>query len=189
MWEYHHPIDLPGQNPGKAMKPVTAKQNDGETGAGHVTEKAISVVEIPGTKPWNSLFKDNPDPTHGIKLTYVQPKAETLDFVNRKLRSMIEMWSYCLVGHFTGRFPGLKAIHDLKATWGVKCLVRSHEKGWIIFKFQSEGDRSKVVHEGPYIVFGKLLMLKELSEDFSFEDAEFLKVSIWIKFPKLPMKL
>ncbi|CAH9092862.1 unnamed protein product [Cuscuta europaea] len=102
---------------------------------------------------------------------------------------MIEMWGYCLVGHFTGRFPGLKAVHDLKATWGVKCLVRSHDKEWVIFKFQNEVDRTKVLHEGPYMVFGKLLMLKELSDDFSFEDAEFLKVPIWIKFPKLPMKL
>ncbi|CAH9084853.1 unnamed protein product, partial [Cuscuta epithymum] len=102
---------------------------------------------------------------------------------------MVEMWGYCLVGHFTGKFPGLKAVHDLKATWGVRCLVRSHNKGWVIFKFGNEEDRLKVLHDGPYNVFGKLLMLKVLSEDFSFEDEEFLKVPIWVKFPKLPMKL
>ncbi|CAH9117546.1 unnamed protein product [Cuscuta europaea] len=32
-------------------------------------------------------------------------------------------------------------------------------------------------------------MLKVLSEDFSFDDEEFLKVPIWVKFPNLPMKL
>ncbi|CAH9085341.1 unnamed protein product [Cuscuta europaea] len=102
---------------------------------------------------------------------------------------MVEMWGYCLVGHFTGNFPGLKSVHDLKAKWGVKCLVRSHKKGWLIFKFQSEEDRSKVLHGGPYTVFGKLLMLKELSENFSFEDEEFLKVPIWVKFHDLPLQL
>ncbi|CAH9126688.1 unnamed protein product [Cuscuta epithymum] len=139
--------------------------------------------------PWSNLFKDNRDPAHGIKLRYVPPKGETLDFGDRVLPSMVDMWGYCLVGHFTGKFPGLKAVHDLKATWGVRCLVRSHNKGWVIFKFGNEEDRLKVLHDGPYNVFGKLLMLKVLSEDFSFEDEEFLKVPIWVKFPKLPMKL
>ncbi|CAH9135340.1 unnamed protein product [Cuscuta epithymum] len=140
-------------------------------------------------KTWKTLFKDNRDPKHGFKLRYVPPKGETLDFGDRELPTMVDMWGYCLVGHFTGSFPGLKAVHDLKATWGVKCLVRSHKKGWLIFKFQSEEDRSKVLREGPYTVFGKLLMLKELSENFSFEDEEFLKVPIWVKFHDLPMQL
>ncbi|CAH9115694.1 unnamed protein product [Cuscuta epithymum] len=141
------------------------------------------------TEPWSALFKDNRDPRHGIKLKYVPPKGDTLDFGDRILPSMVEMWGFCLVGHFTGNFPGLKAVHELRATWGVKCLVRSHNKGWVIFKFTNEEDRTKVLHNGPYNVFGKLLMLKELSDDFSFEDEEFLKVPIWVKFPKLPMKL
>ncbi|CAH9082979.1 unnamed protein product [Cuscuta europaea] len=102
---------------------------------------------------------------------------------------MVEMCGFCLVGHFTGNFPGLKAVHDLQAKWGVKCLVRSHKKGWLIFKFQSGEDRSKVLLGGPYTVFGKLLILKELSENFSFEDEEFLKVPIWVKFHDLPMQL
>ncbi|CAH9085043.1 unnamed protein product [Cuscuta europaea] len=166
------PIDLPGQKSGKSD---VGKIND-------------STLED-SPKPWKSLFKDNRDPTRGIKLKYVPPKGETLDSVDRALPSMIEMWGFCLVGHFTGAFPGLKAVHELKAIWGVKCRVTSHEKGWVIIKFQNEEDRAKVLHEGPYTVFGRLLMLKELSEDFTFEDAEFLKVPIWVKFQKLPMKL
>ncbi|CAH9081865.1 unnamed protein product [Cuscuta europaea] len=102
---------------------------------------------------------------------------------------MVEMWGYCLVGYFTGRFPGLKAIYELKSKWGVICQIKRHDKGWVIFKFQTEADRLKVLKEGPYVIFGKLLMLKVLSEDFTFDDEEFLKVPIWVKFPRLPMKL
>ncbi|CAH9109225.1 unnamed protein product [Cuscuta epithymum] len=142
-----------------------------------------------GVKTWSTLFKDNRDPTHGIKLKYIPPKGKELDFSDKALPSMVEMWGYCLVGYFTGTFPGLKAIHELKWKWGVKCQVRSHERGWVIFKFQNELDRTKVLTESPYTVFGKQLILKELSEDFSFEDEEFLKVPIWVKFPKLPWKL
>ncbi|CAH9135329.1 unnamed protein product [Cuscuta epithymum] len=153
-------------------------------------DKQLEVNEKSATPtPWSALFKDNRDPRHGIKLRYVPPKGDTLDFGDRILPSMVDMWGYCLVGHFTGKFPGLKAVHDLKAKWGVKCLVRSHKKGWLIFKFQNDEDRSRVLQEGPYIVFGKLLMLKELSENFSFEDEEFLKVPIWVKFHDLPLQL
>ncbi|CAH9111738.1 unnamed protein product, partial [Cuscuta europaea] len=154
------------------------------------TAAAVNVgAKTTNPEPWSALFKDNRDPSHGIKLRYVPPKGATLDFGDRILPSMVEMWGFCLVGHFTGKFPGLKAVHDLRAKWGVKCFVKSHNKGWVIFKFTNEEDRMKVLHDGPYMVFGKLLMLKELSEDFSFEDEEFLKVPIWVKFPKLPMKL
>ncbi|CAH9114496.1 unnamed protein product [Cuscuta europaea] len=140
-------------------------------------------------KPWTTLFKDNRATSHGIKLNFVPPKGNSLDFSGRLLPSMVEMWGYCLVGYFTGHFPGLKAIHELKFKWGVKCQVRTHDKGWVIFKFQTEGDRLKVLNGGPFTIFGKLLMLKILSEDFTFDDEEFLKVPIWVKFPHLPMKL
>ncbi|CAH9113829.1 unnamed protein product [Cuscuta europaea] len=102
---------------------------------------------------------------------------------------MVDMWGFCLVGFFTGKFPGLKAVYDLKKTWGVTCMVDKHNKGWIIFKFKNDEDRSKVLNGGPYTIFGIQLMLKTLSEDFSFDDDEFLKVPIWVKFPNLHMKL
>ncbi|CAH9093069.1 unnamed protein product [Cuscuta europaea] len=179
--------ELPGKSPAAITGPVTSTRliNGKATAVKHLKLAETSTI-IP---PWNSLFKDNCDPKIGIKLKYVPPKGEIVDFGDRVLPSMVEMWGHCLVGHFTGKFPGLKAVHDLKASWGVKCFVRSHNKGWIIFKFQDGEDRSKVLHGGPYTVFGKLLMLKELSEDFTFEDEEFLKIPIWIKFPKLPMCL
>ncbi|CAH9080411.1 unnamed protein product [Cuscuta europaea] len=102
---------------------------------------------------------------------------------------MVDIFGYCLVGFFTGRFPGLKATYSLTKKWGVHCEVKPHDKGWVVFKFKSEADRTKVMIEGPYILYGKLLVLKVLSDDFSFEDDEFLKVPIWIKFPKLPVRL
>ncbi|CAH9102838.1 unnamed protein product [Cuscuta europaea] len=203
---------IPGQLPTKAVGEKTAAgKSEIGTSIGQTTKTAVTpnseksatelsigistavkhvkLAETSGTKPWNSLFKDNRDPNNGIKLKFVPPKGETLDFGDRVLPSMVEMWGHCLVGHFTGRFPGLKAVHDLRAKWGVRCLVRSHNKDWIIFKFQNEEDRSKVLLEGPYTVFGKLIMLKELAEDFTFEDEEFLKIPIWVKFPKLPVSL
>ncbi|CAH9076262.1 unnamed protein product [Cuscuta epithymum] len=73
--------------------------------------------------------------------------------------------------------------------WGVEVDVKSHSKGWVIFKFKTEEDRVHVLAEGPYVLHGKTMFLKELSEDFSTNSEEFLKVPIWVKFPKLSMRL
>ncbi|CAH9135335.1 unnamed protein product [Cuscuta epithymum] len=187
----------PLKKTGKTVTPPAElrEQTDSSLGvqtAGAETAIAGNLDSNSGTtikKPWSTLFKDNRAPSHGIKLKFVPPKGNSLDFSDRVMPSMVEMWGYCLVGCFTGRFPGLKAIHELKFKWGVKCQIKSHDKGWVIFKFQTDEDRMKVLNEGPYTIFGKLLMLKVLSDDFTFDDEEFLKVPIWVKFPQLPMKL
>ncbi|CAH9085407.1 unnamed protein product [Cuscuta europaea] len=99
-------------------------------------------------RPWSSLFKDNRDPSNGLKLRYIPPKGNSLDFIDRNLPSMVEMWGFFLVGHFTGKHPGLKAIYALKNSWGVRCIVKSHQKGWVIFKFHNDEDRDKVLKGG-----------------------------------------
>ncbi|CAH9095681.1 unnamed protein product [Cuscuta europaea] len=154
-----------------------------------VTFVAAGSPKMPEKKQWNTLFKDNRAPSEGLKLRYIPPTSDMLDFSDRVLPSMVDIFGYCLVGFFTGRFPGLKATYSLTQKWGVHCQVKPHDKGWVVFKFKNEADRTKVMLEGPYILYGKLLVLKVLSDDFSFEDDEFLKVPIWIKFPKLPVRL
>ncbi|CAH9071104.1 unnamed protein product [Cuscuta epithymum] len=141
------------------------------------------------TKQWSSLFRDNRALSNGLKLEYFPPTGEKLDFSHLQVPTLIEVWGFCLVGHFSGRFPGLKAIHDMATKWGVQVDIKSHSKGWVIFKFKSEEDRLKVLTGGPYVLFGKTMFLKELSEDFSVDSVEFLKVPIWIKLPKLAMRL
>ncbi|GAA0149187.1 hypothetical protein LIER_08428 [Lithospermum erythrorhizon] len=52
---------------------------------------------------------------------------------------------FCLAGYFSGRFPGLRAVHQLKDYWKVKCKVIPHEKGWVVFRFDSDTDRQRVL--------------------------------------------
>ncbi|CAH9064903.1 unnamed protein product [Cuscuta epithymum] len=148
-----------------------------------------NIVPENAPKKWTSLFRDNRAPTSGLKLEYFPPTGEKLDFSHLKVPTLIEVWGYCLVGHFSGRFPGLKAIHEMIANWSVDVEVKSHSKGWVIFKFKSDEDRMHVLAEGPYILYGKTMFLKVLSEDFSTDGDEFLKVPIWVKFPNLSMRL
>ncbi|CAH9068144.1 unnamed protein product [Cuscuta europaea] len=136
-----------------------------------------------------SLFRDNRAPSNGLKLEYFPPSGEKLDFSHLEVPSLIDIWGYCLIGHFSGRFPGMKAILDMTKKWGVRVEDKSHSKGWIIFKFKSDEDRVKVLTEGSYVLYGKTMFLKTLSDDFSFESEEFLRVPIWVKFLNLHLRL
>ncbi|CAH9084084.1 unnamed protein product [Cuscuta europaea] len=181
------PAKVTGKNATSLMENQLPKQTEisgkkvnqavGVISSSHETEHQ-TVKEL-GARPRSNLFKDNRNPAHGIKLRYIPPKGNELDFSDNVLPYMVDMWGHCLVGCFTDRFPGLKAIHELRSKWNVNCLIRTHDKVWVTFKFQNELDRTKVLNEGPYTVFGKQLILKVLSDDFSFEDEEFLKVYLF----------
>ncbi|CAH9135342.1 unnamed protein product [Cuscuta epithymum] len=143
-----------------------------------------------GSKPsFVSLFKDNREPDKGMKLRYIEPKGDIIDLTSRVLPSMVDIWGHCLVGYFDGGYPGYKNLQTIVQKWAVPCRFRSHDKGWVIFKFQNDKDRAKVLMEGPYTLFGKRFPLKLLSDDFSMSDEEFLKVPIWVQFPHLPMRI
>ncbi|GAA0183637.1 hypothetical protein LIER_42438 [Lithospermum erythrorhizon] len=101
---------------------------------------------------------------------------------------------FCLAGYFSDRFPGLRTVHQLKDSWKVKCKVIYHQKGWVVFRFDSDTDRQRVLDgrracsEGAYMVHGKMFSLRILPDGFSPDDAAFLKVPLWVKFPSLPQR-
>lgn len=63
-----------------------------------------------------------------------------------------------------------------------------HENGWMVFKFLSYDDLNKVLVAGPYMSNGKPWVLKEMPPFFSFKDASFSSIPIWIKLPRLPLE-
>ncbi|CAH9083390.1 unnamed protein product [Cuscuta europaea] len=104
-------------------KQTAAKQSGGNKPAVHDDVTANKSHDKNGgagvARAWSSLFKDNRDTSNGLKLRYIPPKGTSLDFTDRVLPSMVDMRGFCLVGFFTGKFPGLKAVYDLKNTWGL----------------------------------------------------------------------
>lgn len=86
-----------------------------------------------------------------------------------------------------GRFPGIKALREEIAKWKVKVKIHLHPCEWIIFKFQSEKDRVKVVNGGPYHIFNRPLLIKEMPKEFNFGDELIYQVPIWIQLPNLPI--
>ncbi|XP_011014909.1 PREDICTED: uncharacterized protein LOC105118625 isoform X1 [Populus euphratica] len=63
-----------------------------------------------------------------------------------------------------------------------------HDSGWLIFEFSSESEMLDVFGAGPYVVFGRLLILKIMPEFFDFQFTELTTMPIWVRFPNLPLR-
>ncbi|VFQ96176.1 unnamed protein product [Cuscuta campestris] len=125
----------------------------------------------------SSSTSANRDPDEGIPLKKVEV-GEKVTIPEEGYPSLEEDWGYCLVGCFTGRFPGIKAIEDLISLWGVQCKLLPHARGWVLFQFPSDEDRRIVLQNGPYTLFGKTLLLRIPPEDFRFNFDAFMTVDV-----------
>ncbi|VFQ83145.1 unnamed protein product [Cuscuta campestris] len=127
-------------------------------------------------------------PSEGFPLKKVEV-GDVVRIPAEGVSNLEEEWGFCLVGCFTGRFPGIKAIEGLISSWHLECKLHPHKKGWVIFQFLSDEDRSKVLHNGPYVLYGKTLLLRILPEGFRFDFDAFMTVDVWVKYVDVPLQL
>ena len=76
----------------------------------------------------------------------------------------------------------------IENVWKCEATLSMHESGWLVYKFQNEEDKCSVLCGGPYLVYGRPLILRSMSEYFDFSTSEMTQVPVWIKFPNLPLK-
>jgi len=137
--------------------------------------------------PWVNLFKDNRNLGTGIKLEVVDSGEDMLQIDDADVDDVEEAWGCCLVGQFAGRFPGMAAVRSIRDGWKVKCKHWFHRSGWIVFKFESHEDRLSVLNGGPYFIYGRNLMLKNMPKCFRFGGEEIAIVPVWVQLPDLPL--
>ncbi|KAJ6291207.1 hypothetical protein OIU76_023297 [Salix suchowensis] len=78
-------------------------------------------------------------------------------------------------------------VQSLRMSSIVRFVLTLHESGWLIYKFNNEDDKLAVLRGGPYLVFGRPLMLREMPEFFNFNSSEMSTLPVWIKLPNLPL--
>jgi len=137
--------------------------------------------------PWVDLFRDNRNLAKGLMLEELEVDGDRVLLEKDDVDVVEEAWGFCLVGLFAGRFPGMVAVSKLRESWMVNCSFWRHRSGWLVFKFQSDEDRFKVLNGGPYFVYGSNLMLKIMPSCFRFEGEAVTSVPIWIQLPGLPL--
>ncbi|GAA0185596.1 hypothetical protein LIER_32884 [Lithospermum erythrorhizon] len=168
---------------------------------GHLTNRVDANVhdpvpagprEAPKVRPkFSEVLKDNRIIGNGFKLEHYELIENEDDVVLDKEDEIpfVETWGYCLIGCFTGPFPGRHALNSLVNSWHVKCQIIPYAKGWTVFRFKSDEDRFRVFNGGPYLAFGKTLMLRLVDAGVILGDDLFTSVPTWVLFHDVPLSV
>ncbi|GAA0176580.1 hypothetical protein LIER_29550 [Lithospermum erythrorhizon] len=140
---------------------------------------------------FSDVIKDNRIVSNGFKLEHYDLMENEDDVILDESDEIpfVETWGYCLIGCFTGPFPGRQALNSLVNSWNVKCRIIPYAKGWTVFRFMSDEDRFKVFNGGPYLAFGKALMLRLVDAGVILGDDLFTSVPTWVLFHYVPLSV
>ncbi|KAL0325419.1 UNVERIFIED_CONTAM: hypothetical protein Sradi_5111200 [Sesamum radiatum] len=83
-------------------------------------------------------------------------------------------------------FPRLKALRALSQSWGASFQL--HDSGWLIFRFARAEDKQRILARGPYFVYGRPLLLKNMSDCFEFKEDDISLTLVWATLPSLPLE-
>ena len=103
-------------------------------------------------------------------------------------KEISDPWKEALVVKLLGKDIGFLAMRDrLKKLWkpvaGFDLLDLGH--GFFLVKFDDEGDRSKVVDGGPWMLFDHYLAVQSWTPEFAASSAKIDRTMVWIRFPSL----
>nr|TKR85199.1 hypothetical protein D5086_0000250520 [Populus alba] len=85
-----------------------------------------------------------------------------------------------------GGTPTTKAIVGTSLASAPASLT-IHDSGWLIYRFSHEKDKLSVLSGGPYLIYGKPLILHPMTRFFDFSNEEMSRVPVWVRFPNLPL--
>ncbi|KAF7146369.1 hypothetical protein RHSIM_Rhsim04G0136500 [Rhododendron simsii] len=103
----------------------------------------------------------------------------------------IDKWRNCLVGHFLDKKMSYRAVNSIvMRIWerfGIRAVI-ANEHGFFFFLFKRDGALSKVLEAGPWLIGGKLLVLKKWQPYMAFVKDHLEKIPIWVHFYNVPFE-
>lgn len=90
------------------------------------------------------------------------------------------------MGYVIGPRPSPYAFLNFLKGWGNQVKFFFKDNGWIKFQFATESDRDRVLCNGPYMILGRQLFLKELPSCFLFGKDDMMVLPSWIQIHGLP---
>ncbi|KAI5682027.1 hypothetical protein M9H77_03255 [Catharanthus roseus] len=106
-----------------------------------------------------------------------------------ELDNVVSTWGFALIGYVAGGFPGIEAVKRLTNTWNVPHKFYVHKSGWLVFRFEIFEDRDQILQGGPYLIYGRPLILKEMPPLFEFGPCTLSVIPIWVTLPGLPLDM
>ena len=149
-----------------------------------------SLASTPGSKTWSDLFPASKPPVPCTKLQNFSLNHLTKSCVisPEDFQPQFDIWNLCAVGYVSGKHPGFKALQGIiSSVWKCEASLTIHASGWLIYRFNREEDKSSVLRGGPYLVYGRPLILKPMTKFFYFSSEEMTRAPVWVKFPNLPL--
>ena len=145
----------------------------------------------PSPSTWHNLFASNHNTTRCPKLIHYSAFTETrgCNLVDDYLDTKCDYWKKCLVGYIASRSLGFKALQNfIVNTWHCEASLTIHASGWLIFKFANDAAKLNALSRGPYLAYGRPLILRAMPEYFDFFSSDMHTDPVWVKFPNLPLK-
>ena len=181
--------------PPSSPTPVVTEPPASSKGATFIPSNSVKAgnphVPPPANGKWRDLFSSNRNISSCPKLMHFSALHDTqsCSFLSEDLDHSCDDWKLCAIGYVSGKFPGYRALNSIiENVWKCEATLSMHESGWLVYKFQNEEDKCSVLCGGPYLVYGRPLILRSMSEYFDFSTSEMTQVPVWIKFPNLPLK-
>jgi len=140
---------------------------------------------------WRDLFATNRNTITGPKLPHFSSSYNDLpcDLSSDDLDNNYDVWQLCIMGYVAGKSPGFKALNNIiSSSWKCDASLAIHESGWLVYRFNNVDDKLVVLANGPYLIYGRPLIIKAMPEYFDFGTDEMSCVPVWVKFPNLPLK-
>ena len=164
----------------------------------------LTPIEVPNACPhsdvpqppapvekWRDLFATNRSSSTGPKFPHISASCNELpcDLLTADLDINYNVWESCLVGYVAGKSPGFNAMNNIISnSWKCNATLSIHESGWLVYRFKNVEDKLAVLANGPYLIYGRPLILKVMPEYFNFGRDEMSCVPVWVKLPNLPLK-
>jgi hypothetical protein len=137
------------------------------------TEASPSDISHP-TAPvekWRDLFATNRSTITGPKLPHFSSSCDDLpcDLFSDDLDNNYDVWQLCIVGYIAGKSPSFKALNNIiSSSWKCEASLTIHESGWLVYRFTNVDDKLVVLAKGPYLIYGRPLIIKAMPEYFDF---------------------
>lgn len=89
--------------------------------------------------------------------------AKNYTLLDEDFDSNCDIWKSCITGYVAGKFPGFKALNNIIVnTWQCDASLTIHESEWLIYRLSNVDDKLVVLASGPYLAYGKPLILKPM---------------------------
>lgn len=132
---------------------------------------------------YTSTFKNSQDPNSDLQLSFDPIDDDIIRILPEDILDVGSSWSYALARHL-----GKEGLAGILKSWHTDVQVIPNTHGWITFVFSSSTKRDRVLSGGPYVVYGRTLLLKVLPPWFKIGTDELTTLPLWVTFPHLPLE-